>query len=248
MYLKVGSFSFETGEAQMRDFSTALPRNEAGFTDKVTTNIDIEFTVIRSTQNAVTSRINQIRNALRDGVDVGFYHDDGSKSAIFVDSSQSLTGTMLTKFALVPEGPGDYVTHHKGTFSYTAEYLPASISGNSSGPRQSTVLGYRESVTVKGTGGPRIAWDTVNKKKPRRFVLADYTPVAATQVGSIEVVAAGLWFPDPKPPLWPRLEIGEETTFPKDYEEQSDGRFKMTLGWNYQFISDGPLFGSPQRR
>ncbi len=251
MYFKAGSFAFETGEVQLKNFQTGtLTRSDTVIVEKMTTILDVEFTIVRDTQAAITARFNQIWNAVsRDGIDVGFYQDDGAKSAIFIDSSKTLSGTMVTQLpSVIPEDGADYCTHLKGSFGFMAEYLPSFAPGGGGGPRGSTVTGYREQISVRGDGGPRRAVDVVDRGPPRIYILADRTPVLAQQTGSVDIIANSGFYPEPNAPLWPKLLDSEQTEIVKNLEPQGDGSFRASVGWSYQFLSDGPLFGVPRVR
>lgn len=244
-----GAFRFEQGEAALRGFRTVASYNDKGFADKITATLDIDFEIIRDGQAAIKSRFDQIANAIRqNGRDVGFYHDSGARSAIFIVNSQTVSGVRITQFPSVEAGDGaDYATHLKGSCSFMAEYLPSSFGGGG-GQGQVQVTDYQESVSVKGTGGPRYGYDVTDRGKSRRFVLADYTTVTATQQGSITVISKNPFYPTPNPPLWPGNEDEEERTPSEDIKPANDGSWSCTVGWSYKFTSSGPLTGHPKAR
>lgn len=245
-----GAFRFETGEASLRGFRTVPTRNEKGFLEKITVTLDIDFEIIRDGQAAIKSRFDQIATAIRrDGRDVGFYHDTGARSAIFIVNAETASGVRIAQYPSLEPGDGaDYATHHKGSCGFTAEYLPASFGGNQNGGTNGQMTNYAESVSVRGTGGPRWACDVVDRGRPRRFKLADYTPVTATQQGSITVISETPFYPNPNPPLWPALEDEEQRELTPDLQPASDGAWQCTLSWSYRFLSEGPLTGFPRAR
>lgn len=244
-----GAFRFEPGEAALRSFRTVPSYNEKGFLEKITVTLDIDYEIIRDGQAAIKSRFMQIATAIRkNGRDVGFYEDSGARSAIFIVNSETASGVRIALYPSLEPGDGaDYATHHKGSCGFTAEYLPSRFDGSQNGG-QGQVTGYSESVSVRGTGGPRYGVDVVDRGKPRRFKLADYTPVQATQQGSITVVSKTPFYPSPNPPLWPGLEEVEQREITDDLQPANDGSWSCTRNWSYRFLSGGPLTGSPRMR
>lgn len=246
-----GAFRFEEGEAALRSFRTVPTRNDKGFLEKITVTLDIDYEIIADGQAAIKSRFDQIANAIRrDGRDVGFYHDSGARSAIFIVNSQTASGVRISQYPSLESGDGaDYATHHKGSCGFTAEYLPAAFGGKGgSGGGGGQITNYGESVSVRGTGGPRWGVDVVDRGRPRRFKLADYTPVTATQQGSVTVVSKNPFYPPANPPLWPGLEDEEQREISPDLQPANDGAWQCTLNWSYKFTSPGPLFGFPRTR
>lgn len=223
--------------------------NERGFAEKITVTLDIDFEIIRDGQASIKSRFDQIANAIRrNGRDVGFYHDGGARSAIFIVNSETASGVRIAQYPSIESDDGaDYATHLKGNCGFTAEYLPSAFGGNQNGG-QGEVTGYSESVSVRGTGGPRYSVDVVDRGRPRRYKLADYTPVEASQQGSITVLSKTPFYPTPNPPLWPGLEVGEQREITDDLQPASDGAWSCTRNWSYRFLSGGPLTGSPRTR
>lgn len=244
-----GAFRFEQGEAALRGFRTVPTRNERGFLEKITVTLDIDFEIIRDGQAAIKSRFDQIATAIRkDGRDAGFYHDSGARSAIFIVNSETASGVRISQYpSLEPDDGADYATHHKGSCGFSAEYLSPAFAGGGGGG-QGQVTNYAESVSVRGTGGPRWACDVVDRGRPKRFKLADYTPVNATQQGSITVISKTPFYPNPNPPLWPALEDQEQREFTDDIQPASDGAWSCTRNWSYRFLSEGPLTGFPRAR
>lgn len=240
-----GAFRFEPGEASLRTFRTVPTRNEKGFLEKITVTLDIDYEIIRDGQAAIKSRFSQIANAIRrDGRDAGFYHDSGARSAIFIVNSETASGVRISQYPSLESGDGaDYATHHKGSCGFSAEYLPAKFGGG-----QGQATNYAESVSVRGTGGPRFGIDVVDRGRPRQFRLADYTPVTATQQGTITVIAKTPFYPPANPPLWPGLEDVEQREITNDLQPANDGSWQCTLNWSYRFTSPGPLFGFPRTR
>jgi hypothetical protein len=242
-----GAFRFEEGEAALRGFRTVPTRNDKGFLEKITVTLDIDFEIMRDGQAAIKSRFDQIANAIRrDGRDVGFYHDSGARSAIFIVNSETASGVRISQYPSLESDDGaDYA--NKGSVGFTAEYLPAAFGGNQNGG-QGQITNYAESVSVRGTGGPRYSVDVVDRGRPQRFKLADYTPVTATQQGTITVVSKSPFYQTPNPPLWPGLEEVEQREFTDDLQPASDGAWQCTRNWSYRFISPGPITGFPRVR
>lgn len=243
-----GAKRFEAGEFALRAFNTTPTRNEKGRLEKITRVLEVNFEIIRDSQADITRRFNEIAAAIRvDGKDVGFYEDDGGRSAIFIDSSETASGVLIAEYpGLSPDDGADYATHHKGSCAFAAEYLPSAFGGGGGG--QNELTDYREALSVRGTGGPRIVSVENDRGRPQQFVLADRTTIFAQQSGTLSVISERPYYPAPNPPVWPKLIVGESAEHSKEITPSNDGSFTCTVSWNYQFQSIGPLFGEPRAR
>lgn len=247
-----GTFRFEDGEASLRTFNRAVTYAQNGFAERIAVTLDIDFEIVRDGQAAIQARFDQIAAAFnRNGKDVGFYLDSGVPSRIFIKNSDTTSGVKITQLPSIEADDGaDYATHLKGSCGFMAEYYPATLglpSGGQTGQNGQTT-GYRETVSVRGTGGPRVAIDVTDRGLPKRFILADRTPVFAQQSGSLEVLSESPYYPAPNPPLWPALVDPEQTEVTRDLAPSDDGSYRSSVSWTYQFQSPGPLTGVPKNR
>lgn len=254
MYYKHGNFVSLDGEFGLRGFSrvrTRGARNEPKL-DKWTISGFFEINASRfvaagssdlAYQKAITARFNTIALAFKDGLDSGFLHQDGTPSAIWLNSRASLSGVMVTQLPdLQPSNGADYASGHTGMFSVQADFLPPESTPGANG-----VEDYRESLTFQGNGGPLTAGTLTDTSKPRIVETARYTFCQATQSGY--AVGSKGW-PAPNAPYWP-TPILINPSAAVSYETPdvySGGKVSYKTSWSYQFLSDEPLNGLPTIR
>lgn len=247
-----GSFrSEESDNFALTGGQTTVRRGQNYQVEAIVKTLDFSFTIHGASQTAVHDRYLQVVQAIRgDGYDVGFYLDNGNPSAIFLQSSTSTTGVMVTKFPQPePDVAGaDYATSLKGSLSVMAEYLPQQLGFIAPGGGAPAISDYEEELAIEGNGGPRVALQEYDVGDPTSYILCDKTYVFATQSGALSVLTetpTASYFPNP--PLWPNLLINESEATRQRVRRRGKA-WELTLNWNYRFQSVGPLFGTPTLR
>jgi hypothetical protein len=242
------TFRGEIGEFSCRSFTMVGQRNDRRTLGSVLVSMDVEFEIIRDTQAAITTRFNQIKAAiLKDGGDVGFYQDNGARSAIFIDSSRTTSGVYITQHPSIVQGDGaDYATHLKGSCSFAADLAPEDFGGATA--NDGGLTRYQEVMTFRGNGGPRKVVVAGDRGDPVSYTLCDRTPVYATQSGRATWSGNRVWYPPPNPPLFPGLLDGEHEEPSYEIADATGGRCECTTIWNYPYQSVKPIFGRPKAR
>lgn len=241
MYFKYGNFQHDSNLVDVESFTQQVVRNSRGGRERIVKTLTIAGDLIPSTasQSAIRSKIEALEAAYNtDGLDAGLYHDDGSKSPHFLDSSQSLSG-VLVKSLNYPQGDnprrGEYVTTRKFRIVLEAEYFDDLADG---------IVLWQENITTRGDGGPRMAVQELDSAPAVIEQVSDYTPVFVTQSG--RAVGLSGWpvpsFPLTAPGL---IQQGPGTVFSPDHPERSgNGYLNYPVSWRYEFVSNGSSLGS----
>lgn len=239
MYATYGSYQHDDNEVKITSFQT-VSRRERGLAVSYTKRVTIEGVIIPSTasQSNIKTDAVALENAyLQDGRDWAFYHDDGTKSHLFLDNAGSHGGVRVVDFSWTENDPADYAT---GTLQYNV-ILEATYP-----VRIGAIIEYRESVDITGDGGPVIAWDETIFGPPRAQQIRQRSLVRATQRGS--GVGFGGYVTVPGP-LWPQWEQRHERGRGADTPDKDGSAFvNYPNRWSYSFLSPEPLFGVPRPR
>lgn len=238
MYFQYGSYRHPAGEVQISFATERIPASESE-PPKLRKTFALTGVLIANGQAAIRSAIESLQSAYaHHGCDAGLYHDDGSRSPHFLDSSAALNGVRVAAFDF-PRGDGaEYATHRSYQIRLEAEF------GEISGPNRE--FAFQETLRFVGTGGPRRVWRETLRGRPVRQIVAQQTLCKAFQTGS----ASGRVAPPHAPsPLWPGFEIAQR----RDIEiiapaNTSDAASSWGVQWSYEFESPRPLFGLPRSR
>lgn len=239
MYGKYGSYQHDDNE--VRIVSMAEPRRRVrGLLVSYTKRVSIQGCLIPSSasQANIKADAQELENAYSlDGRDWALYHDDGTKSHLFLDNAGSHGGVRVVDFAWQRQDGADYAT---GSMQYNVT-LEATYPVNSG-----AIIEYRESIDITGTGGPRVAFDECIFGPPQGQQVQQRTLVRASQRGSAVGFMGYVLRPDPLWPQWllqPEVAIGYDTPT-KDGNSFTD----YPNRWSYSFLSPVPLFGVPKPR
>lgn len=238
-------------------FAAETILDSQGRPERIRKTISIQGEIIAAGQAAIRTAINGLEAAYaKHGFDAGLYHDDGTPSPHFLDSSQSLTGVRVISLEF-PEGDGaQYATGRSYAITLQADYQPtraaaANIGGGGAGGRNvessnGATTSFQETLQFIGAGGPRKILRETLRGFPITQIAAQRTICRAIQTGS----ATGLLgAPIAPSPLWPVLEVSEKREV-NIIGPQGEGAALLNWGvaWSYQFESPRPLFGRPNRR
>ena len=171
-----------------------------------------------------------------DGGDWALYHDNNSKSHIFVNNSGSHGGTRVD-FSWAQNDPADYAT---GSLQYNigVEATYPVLLG--------AIVEYKESVDITGNAGPVVAWDQTIFGPPQAQQIRQRSLVRATQRGSAVGYGGYVTVPQPLWPQWLQNEnIGQGSDTPN---KEANSFFDYPSRWSYSFVSPVPLFGVPRPR
>ena len=153
----------------------------------------------------------------------------------FIQSSATLGGTRVAAFEwLKDQNDGQYATGRSYRIVIEAD-LPSNVIYQE----------FTESITVRGTGGPRFVLLETLAGPPQKQIVSLRTIVRATQTGR----AVGFrTYPTYPVPLWPQHEKLDRRRQDKSSPSTFHGaRINWPISWSYEFESLGPLGGTPHR-
>lgn len=238
MYFQYGSYQHAENSVNLT-VSKRANLNARGFTSHTTWQMTLEGVLIPSnaTQTQIRNDIQQLEIAYSvDGRDAGLYHDDGTVSPHFIRSSTTLGGTRVVEFEwMKDENDGQYATGRSYRITIEAD-VPSNVAYQQ----------FNESISVRGTGGPRFVLLETLAGPPQKQIVNRRTVIRATQSGS--AVGFRTYPPYPKP-LWPQHEKLDRRRQDKAAPTTLHGaRINWPITWSYEFESFGPLAGVPHRR
>ena len=238
MYCTYGNYTHDANEVSLLSQQTRTKYSARGRKESTLKTISLQADLIPAavTQAAIKAAIQELEAAYSvNGLDWALYHDDGTISAHFLTSANSIGGVRVMDIGY-PDGDGSqYATWRKATITLEAEY-----------PGGDNLLQFQETLRFSGNGGRRERCIETANGPPQRQVLNQRTIARATQSGSAIGLLSEPQFP---PPIWPQLELYDLREVTR-VGPQFDGRAFRNWGvsWSYQFESTQPLFGEPHRQ
>lgn len=228
-----GSFRCETGEARPTQWTEQIVRSARNVPQSVIRTLAVEFDIIKESQLAIHDRLQQIYTACdRDGLDVGFYLDNGNKSHFFITNSGTNSGVLVAQRPLAqPSDDADYATHLKATASFQAVYAPEQVFGGTF----DTIVDYGESVEMIGDGGPRTAMLVTDTGTPQQYTLCDATPVVIRQSGFIVQTVPGV-NPNAYVANSQYLDHESRSLVPSVRWNARTGKAEYALNWSFTFV------------
>jgi hypothetical protein len=243
MYFQYGNYQHAHGEVNL-SLTKRANRNARGFTAYTTWTMQLEGTLIAvgdtaaEMQASIHAQILALENAYGlDGFDAGLFHDDGSLTPHFLDSSASLGGVRVIGMEFDKDNrDGQYATGRSYRITLEADFPNPAVA----------LQQWTESLRIVGTGGPRTVHLETISGVPQKQVVNQRTIVRATQSGS----AVGLrTYPLPPAPLFPGAELVDNREVSKGSPRNLHGAFvDWPINWSYQFEAAGSLNGTPNRR
>lgn len=225
-----------------------------GALTSILATLDFQAVIVAADQYLLSARMAQIQSGiLYNGKNVGLLHDNGTPSKLYLDSSQSQSGVLITRFPFPePNIKGaDYASSLTCRASFQAEYSAPDVNPGSGS--SNVLVSFTESLGVQGNGGQRTAIQEYITGTPEEFVLADQTACYATQTGVAVVEGFSRdQFSSISSPLFPDLlendSMGERRTITR----LTDKKWSCEIAWEYKFKSttliDGSIFQSPLSR
>ncbi len=241
--LKYGDYEHELEEAAVAiDRRSNLSDTGAPFS--IITRWDIEGTLISDTQANLSTAIDDLIAAYAShGQDAQLLFDDDSPTSHVLLSANTWGGVRVVRPPSFPQGrDGEYTVYRNFAVTLEAEER---IDGNEE------IVSWKETVEIRGTGGPRRAVIEVIAGYPQEQITTTNSMVTATQRG--QAVGLTSW-PTPPGPLWPDAEQVAERVVTRDHPQAIGSganrvyrEFPRT--WSYSFISAIPLInGLPSQR
>lgn len=237
MYVGYGDFEHQVGEAEFilegtplrnankERYGTQWKARVVGFLEG--DNID-----------AITAKIVALEAAYSvDYLDFGLFEDDGTPTAHYVQSGDTLSGVRVTRGPVYPSGKGaEYSTYRSYELELEWE------TGTEDGDSDVDTMEFSERIEFTG-GGPRWVYLETRNGPPQRQQVSQATTFRATQSGQ----ATGQFRrPIPPAPLWPAHEHREQRVItPSAPALEGNAYRNYGVSWRYVFESAAPLAGVP---
>jgi hypothetical protein len=187
----------------------------------------VEGELIASGQTAIDARIREILNAYAlDGGTAVLLRDDGSETIYKIDGSVALTNKVIGPTFPAQDFRAHFATGQPFSIAFVAEI-----------PVNHAVWSYNETITVIGTGGPRVVWPELDNGLAIPQIVSSNTNVIATQSGYAVGVNA---MPEYNLPIYPNnidLPHGYHVTWEAPNYDENGNKF-VRVGWDYHFTSN----------
>jgi hypothetical protein len=164
-----------------------------------------------------------------------------------IDGSKTIGGIRCTRLEGLNGPGGVWDTYLDYEIDIEADFGGIGLigGGNAGG---STVMSSSETLSFRGTGGPRFVLREIRNGPPQKQIVSQRTPVYASQRGE----SVGLYgYPSPSNPIWPNheslpdREITRATANSVGGQGNSQQRREYRISWSYQFWAPGPLTANP---
>jgi hypothetical protein len=237
MYLKYGNYQHAVGEVAIAISKQAL-FSEAGLPRGVRERWDVQGQLHAENQAALSAAIDALRAAYAvQGLDLGFYFDDGQPSSHRILSAETNGGVRIVAPPSFPQGRGaEYTTFRNFTLSLEAELLDP----------QASLISWSETINLQG-GGPQFGFLEPINGPPVKQLLKQSTTYHATQAGQ----ATGMrGYPAVPPPIWPDAEHVNRRQIRYELPQRAGPPGNPTftnyrVSWTYTFEHSAPLVGLP---
>jgi len=231
MIFVYGNYAHDDGEVELRIQKRPV-FNARGFRHGIVETWNIKGVLQADTQAELGAKINALVDAYKhDDKSAGLHLAEGAGST----SHQLPTGTAEGGVRVVagpsfPVGSGPQYAAGAAGRDYTIRlqaFYPELLTN---------LLSYQETISAKGSGGPRFVVLEVLNGPPVKQQVASKTPVSLTQIGN---AVGHLSYPVPPPPIWAvSLEHEELRSIVKRSKRRSRNDFyEYPISWQYTFES-----------
>lgn len=233
MYVKIGDFQFAESEASISHRETTIlsPR---GFPERKDIQFDIMGEVNDESISAITARLNAIKAAVQNFVNVGLYDTgDVATSHILLDNdTNSLTGNIVRSSYFPPTEGGEYANGRQFHFTIGAIHKLSGVSN---------VLYYEDNIRFQGNGGPVYRWNMNKRARYWGFYPELIAPASMQNVTHFGVkVTSNTWHLNPTPFYSPPFELNDQRVVefvgPKTFKNGYTG---FTTKWSYHYQLPG---------
>ncbi len=238
MYLQTGNYIHATNEVEISTISKRVVYSRRGFpqythvvwgihgvlhsTDNTIATLTVQMAVLEASYNGQTFQ------------DVGLFNDNGSATEHGLLGAASFGGVRVTGFHWGPSRGAEYTTYRSYSATLEADY-----------PGSENLIEWQETVSIRGTGGPRNIWLPCLEGEPQQQMVQVQTTVKATQSGH----AVGLFsYPEFNQPYWgPEVEQEENEVQDQGSPDQvGPNRWNFPIKWSYTFEGLQLDGGTPQ--
>lgn len=237
MYFQFGGYTHPVGQVAISSDARTREYSPRGRLQSIRRRLAISGTIIESGQSDITAAINSLAGGYSNSAQgAGLLQADGAPSGHYLFASGSLYGIRVLDGPNFNDtmGNGEYATGRSFSVTLEAEYPQATAD---------PLLSYSETISVQGTGGPRIAVIETDTGTPVTEVTQARTTVIVRQQGS----AVGYLAPvAPNPPLFPAYLSGPDASVTNGSpSKQAPGlNTDYPTSWSYQFVlpeAPGPI-------
>jgi len=236
-YLKYGSYQHDQGEVSLTISKDAI-YSQSGIRSAWLERWEITGRLQPATESqaGVTAALASLEAGYStDGYDLGLYLDTGALTQHFIDSSETNSGTRVTRLPSYPVGEGaEYNVYRQ--YSITVEAEIPDTAGDA-------LLHSQESISWEGTGGPDWGFLQTLTGPPQPQTFAQATPVRMIQRGT--AVGNGA-YPLPSNPIWPQNELQPARRI--DYALPRRNTRERVVTWSFVFLATNQLAGLPTER
>lgn len=247
MYLKYGSYTHQFCECSVT--ISKLPIYTGNYVRIGHSETwSIRGRLVGDSEADIKTKIQALETAYAtDRQDVYLLQADGStSSAHYIISSATLSGLLVKRFAY-PNGE-DITSGFRNYEIELSTQVDTSAGGGGGGAGGQQIVSYSESISSRGTGGPRIVARETRNGTPVMQTVSQFTPVYVTQRGS----SVGLFgYPNAPGPIWPQYEQVADRdityTAPEQVLGSGSGQEsrRFTTSWSYSFVASGAIAGKP---
>lgn len=235
---RYGSYRHLPGEVAISNLSVTREFSDRGVAQNEKVTHSLAGYIKADTTALVTAALRDLERAYaRQGQDAGLWDSTtGTWTAHFLDSSKALGGVRSYGVSYANGDGGEYTTYRNFQITLEAIYPLADPSGNG-------LLEFTETLTFRGTGGPKSIYLYPVNGPPVKQTVQQQTTQRVTQSGSAVGKSS---YPAVPKPLFPADELEDERqityTGPKIV-----GGVKQDFGvqWSYSFEAMKPLQGLP---
>lgn len=249
MYVKRGSYTHQLNETRFR-FRVMPVYGENKVIVGTTKYANIQGMLTGTDASDLSTKLLAMQTAYaRNDGDFYLLQNDNSTpvSAYTILGSQTIGGIRCTRFETPLQDPAELTTYVNYEIDLEADYGGVGIFGGGNAP-QNTLISWNQSISIRGTGGPRFSILEARNGLPQKQVISQRTPVFATQRGE----AVGLYRqPNKEQPIWPQHLMEPDVEVFEDSADSVGGsgnqlkQRELRTTWNYQFQSIGPLSARP---
>ena len=250
MYIRRNTFTHDNNEATFR-FRIEPQYADNGLLVGTKRMAYLKGRLVAADATALSAKVTALEAAYSTtaGDFVLVQNDNSTQTPWKITGSQTVGGIRLKRLEYPNQSPGDWTTYLDYEIDIEADFGGVGLVGGG-GAGQSSVISWNESLSFRGTGGPRFIIKELRNGPPQKQIVSQRTPVYCSQRGD----AVGLYnYPNPSNPAFPAYEMLPEREISRtsaDMVGQSAGggqqkQRNFRIAWSYSFQAPGYITASP---
>lgn len=236
MYLRYGSYVHADSEVLIAIDKETL-RDERDNPYAIRERWHISGELQAASQSALTTAIAAlITGYSREGLDAGFFDNNGAATAHGLISARTIGGVKIVKPPFFPKGDGaEYSTFRRYEIVLEADFPSVN----------EVITAWMETITLGG-GGRREKWlNCLNGPPIKQLVNASVTYHASQQGQAVGFFG----YLTPPLPLWPNDEHLEQRQIERSSPKRRGAALiNYPVSWRYVFEAANPFLGLPTAR